>query len=56
MAIQTPAQIFIKFSTHIPTCPRKVLTLDLGGLKLKQLKDAFLKTVYETKDVKQIAN
>jgi len=25
MEIQTPAQILIKFCTHIPTCPRKVL-------------------------------
>jgi len=25
MEIQTPAPILMKFSTHIPTCPRKVL-------------------------------
>jgi len=25
MEIQTPARILIKFCTHIPTCPRKVL-------------------------------
>jgi len=25
-------------------------------MKLKKLKDAFLKTVYKTKDIKQVAN
>jgi len=36
--IQTPAQILMKFCTHIPTCPGKDLTpalspLGLGGQK-----------------------
>jgi len=30
--------------------------LGLGGLKYKKLKETFLKTIYETKDVQQVAN
>jgi len=44
--IQTPASILMKFSMHIPTCPRKVLVpspLGLGGLKPLKLKDTFLR-------------
>jgi len=52
METQTPAPILMKFSTHIPTCPRKVLVqvwpppphpLGLGGLKPLKLKDTFLR-------------
>jgi len=44
MEIQTPAPSVMKFSTHIPTCPRKVLVqvglppLPLGPGGLETLK------------------
>jgi len=52
---------------HVPPHPSKegfgvVLTpvtsppLGLGELKLQKLKDIFLKTVYNTKDVQQVTN
>jgi len=56
-----PAPILMKFYTHIPTCPRKVLVLvkppplsltGHGGLKPYKLKDTFLKT----KDIRQVGN
>jgi len=66
MEIQTSAPILMTFCMHIPTYPRKVLVhrfdlwrvppWGLEGLKYLKLKDTFLKTVYETKDVRLVDN
>jgi len=64
MEIQTPKPILMKFCTHIPTCPRKLLVKfcpkahsppGLGGLESLKLKETFLKYVYKTKDIQHVA-
>jgi len=63
MEIQTPAPIWIKFCTHIPICPRKVLvqvwppTPPLsgpGGPEILKAEGHIFD--YKTKDVQQVAN
>jgi len=62
MEIQTPTPIWMKF---LPTSPRRFwcrfdpnsIPLSLGGgLKHKNMKETFLKTVCKSKDVQQVAN